>query len=76
VLIIAGRNDPRCPPRQIGTYTDALAAAGAAFDVHWHDTGHSSAVTQERVDAFRHALSFVLGHLGPEPGRSACTTAG
>lgn len=76
VLIIAGRNDPRCPPRQIGTYTDALAVAGAAFDVHWHDTGHSSAVTQERVDAFRHALSFVLGHLGPEPGRSACTTAG
>lgn len=63
VLITAALNDPRSPARQIQEYARALARAGAAHEVHWHRSGHSSTLTDERVQFFRRAVAFAVHHL-------------
>jgi len=40
VLVIQGRNDARCPPRQMERYAARLEALGKPIDIHWLDTGH------------------------------------
>lgn len=43
ILIIQGRNDPRCPPGQMGRYVATMKAFGKAVEVHWLDEGHVAA---------------------------------
>jgi len=63
VLILAGRNDPRCPIRQIENYVSALAERGCEHEVYRYDAGHGSLVDDERVRQVRAEISFVLRHL-------------
>ncbi|MEZ0492383.1 prolyl oligopeptidase family serine peptidase [Kineococcus sp. TBRC 1896] len=63
VLVLAGRNDPRCPIRQIDNYLDRLAARGAAHEVYRYDAGHGSLLDDERVRQMRVELDFVRRHL-------------
>ncbi|WP_380171095.1 prolyl oligopeptidase family serine peptidase [Kineococcus sp. DHX-1] len=63
VLVLAGRNDPRCPIRQIDNYLERLAARGATHEVYRYDAGHGSLLDDERVRQMRVELDFVRRHL-------------
>lgn len=41
VLIIQGRNDVRCPPRQVELYASKAKTLGKEVMVVWFDTGHA-----------------------------------
>jgi dienelactone hydrolase len=63
VLVLAGRNDPRCPIRQIDNYLERLAARDAVHEVYRYDAGHGSLRDDERVRQMRVELDFVRRHL-------------
>ncbi|MFD0482059.1 prolyl oligopeptidase family serine peptidase [Kineococcus sp. GCM10028916] len=63
VLVLAGRNDPRCPIRQIDNYLERLDARGATHEVYRYDAGHGSLLDDERVRQMRVELDFVRRHL-------------
>ena len=67
VLVLAGRNDPRCPIRQIDNYLERLAArasaGGPVHEVYRYDAGHGSLLDDERVRQMRVELDFVRRHL-------------
>lgn len=62
VLILAGRNDPRCPLRQIENYVTALRECGGHVELDVYDAGHSSLVDDEQVRQMRLELDFAARH--------------
>ncbi len=49
ILIIQGRNDARCPARQIEVYEEKMRNLGKDIEVSWFDAGHGSLDTEERI---------------------------
>ena len=49
VLIIQGRNDTRCPARQVELYEARMTALGKPIDVIWFDAGHAAGGDVERA---------------------------
>lgn len=47
VLIVAGRNDPICPPQQAQELYEILSSADADVSIHWQPGGHR--ITMEEV---------------------------
>lgn len=68
-LIVAGRDDVKCPPAQIRAYVDAVRGHGGEVEVRWTSHGHDAFDTSGRVGI----LAAVVRHLGlaaggrPEP---------
>jgi len=58
LLIIQGRNDPRCPPRSIEVYEKHARELGKSIEVIWFDAGHSSYDTAQRIVHQEHILRF------------------
>ncbi|HTG47179.1 MAG TPA: alpha/beta fold hydrolase [Actinomycetota bacterium] len=58
VLIIAGRNDPRCPPEGVDPWVDAVRAAGAIVEVDYYPEGHHTNAVAAQVDHQRRILEF------------------
>lgn len=69
LLIVAGRNDTRCPKRQVDNYVRALAARGVPHRYEVHDAGHGTHRVEELVGQQALALDFVAEHLGTTPAR-------
>jgi acetyl esterase/lipase len=68
VLILAGRNDPRCPIRQIENYVVRLRQLGRPFQYYEFEAGHSSWVVEERIRQIETQIDFAHRHLGtPAP---------
>jgi len=67
VLILAGRNDPRCPIRQIENYLSRLRELGLPHEVYRFDAGHGSLVIEETLQQLAAEISFVAEHLGTPP---------
>jgi dipeptidyl aminopeptidase/acylaminoacyl peptidase len=65
VLILAGRNDPRCPIGQVENYLRRLAEVGVEHEVYLFDAGHGSLVVEERIRHMRAMLEFVARHVPP-----------
>ncbi len=64
LLVIQGRNDLRCPPRQMELYEAKMRALGKPFEIDWFDAGHAGA-DMERFIAFQERLlSFAYRVLG------------
>jgi dienelactone hydrolase len=64
VLVLAGKNDPRCPIRQIDNYLARLTELGKPYRCYRYDSGHGSLVVEENL---RHAaveVAFVREVLG------------
>ncbi|HET9794435.1 MAG TPA: alpha/beta fold hydrolase [Thermoanaerobaculia bacterium] len=59
LLIFAGKNDRRAPPRQIETLVDRLRTAKKDVIVRWFDAGHGSLSADEQIEEMREALSFL-----------------
>lgn len=51
VLIIQGRNDTRCPARQVELYEARMGELGKPVGVIWFDAGHSAGADVERAIA-------------------------
>lgn len=64
LLIIQGRNDARCPARQIEAYVDAAQASGKRIEVDWYDAGHSHGGAEQRILWAGRSIDFVNRVLG------------
>lgn len=49
VLVMQGRNDSRCPARQMRQYEARLRALGKSIEVHWFEGGHGSYDTAQAI---------------------------
>jgi dipeptidyl aminopeptidase/acylaminoacyl peptidase len=59
ILVFAGRNDRRAPPRQIEVFLDRLKDRGKTFTVRWFDAGHGSLSAEEQIAQTREMLEFL-----------------
>jgi dienelactone hydrolase len=67
VLIIQGRNDTRCPDRQVELYEAKLRALGKPIEVHWFDAGHAAFANVElAIEHQQLMLDFALRVLARE----------
>ena len=69
VLIITGRNDSRCPLRQVERYVEALRRRDhdVVFDVF--EAGHGSYANEENVRQTGLTLDFLAQRLGTRPAQ-------
>ena len=67
VFILAGKNDPRCPIRQIENYVAKLQVLGKPHEVYRYDAGHSSLVIEESIKQLERQIEFASRHLGTPP---------
>jgi dienelactone hydrolase len=66
VMIIFGERDPRCPPRQIENYIDALRSGPAAVEVIRHQGGHGVREVAGLAGQLERQQSFAARHLRPQ----------
>ena len=66
LLIVQGRNDARCPVRQIQGYIDEAARLGKDVTVDWFEAGHGHGATDTKVEWCRRSIEFVEAKLGLE----------
>jgi len=59
LLIIQGRNDPRCPSRQLEVYADEARRLDKDVEVDWFDAGHGHGGIDTRIAWQRRAMEFV-----------------
>lgn len=64
LLIIQGRNDARCPARQMEDYVSRAQAAGKTLEIDWFDAGHGHGAIETRIAWCRRSIEFVEGALG------------
>ena len=60
LLVLQGRNDTRCPARQMKVYEEKLKALGKQIDVHWFDAGHGAFAQEQRIEHQEMKLRFAL----------------
>jgi dienelactone hydrolase/PAS domain-containing protein len=58
VLLIQGRNDTRCPARQIEAYEERMRALGKSIEILWFDAGHGSLSVEQRIAFQERMLRF------------------
>jgi dienelactone hydrolase len=58
VLVIAGENDPRCPPEGIIPWVDALRVRGVPVEAHFYPEGHHANRIEQQVHHMRLILDF------------------
>lgn len=59
LLIIQGRNDTRCPSRQMEAYMAKAQKAGKEVEIHWFDAGHGSLSKTDQIAHFELIMRFV-----------------
>ena len=64
IFIIQGRNDTRCPPRQVEVYEAKMKALGKDIEIHWFDTGHVSMDREMEIEHQELFLRFAYRVLG------------
>ncbi|HEY8437113.1 MAG TPA: prolyl oligopeptidase family serine peptidase [Candidatus Limnocylindrales bacterium] len=67
LLIIQGRNDTRCPTRQMEVYLDAAKRLGKAVEIHWFDAGHGVASIDMRIADTHRSIDFAKRVIDPMP---------
>ena len=58
VLIIQGKNDTRCPPRQMEVYEAKMRELGKDIEVVWFDAGHGSGDREQVIGWYDKMLAF------------------
>lgn len=68
VMMLVGKNDPRCPSRSADIYEARLRELGKTFETYRYDAGHGSLVIDERIRQMEAQIAFLAKHLGtPAP---------
>jgi dipeptidyl aminopeptidase/acylaminoacyl peptidase len=62
LLILHGKYDVRCPPRQMRRFIDALKKNKKRFDIEWFESGHTGEFTDTnlRIRLIDKAIRFAL----------------
>lgn len=71
LLIMQGRNDSRCPARQMEDYVARAERLGKDVTIDWFDAGHGHGATETRIEWCRRSIAFVERVLGMEPAAPA-----
>ena len=71
LLVIQGRNDSRCPARQMEEYIARARAGGKTLEVDWFDAGHGHGAVDMRIAWARRSIEFVEAALGIEAATPA-----
>jgi dipeptidyl aminopeptidase/acylaminoacyl peptidase len=72
LLLLAGENDPRCPPSEAKQVADAIRKRGGSAQLKIYDNeGHGFSRLENQIDAYRRAADFIKSHV-PSPG-CGCT---
>jgi dipeptidyl aminopeptidase/acylaminoacyl peptidase len=58
LLVIQGRNDTRCPERQMEVYEARMRDLGKSIEVHWFKAGHLSLDIQHQIYELEEMLKF------------------
>jgi dipeptidyl aminopeptidase/acylaminoacyl peptidase len=58
LLVIQGRNDTRCPARQMEEYEEKMRALGKPIEVVWFDAGHGSLDVEQAIAQQEQMLHF------------------
>jgi dipeptidyl aminopeptidase/acylaminoacyl peptidase len=64
LLVIQGRNDTRCPSRQMEVYEQKLQQLGKSIYIHWFDAGHGSREMKQQIEQQELMLRFAYRVLG------------
>lgn len=64
VLIIQGRNDTRCPVRQMEAYLGRMEQHGKEVEVEWFDAGHGSKDNEQNIQQVERMLRWAMRVLG------------
>lgn len=64
LLMLVGRNDPRCPSRSADVYEARLRELGKTYETYRYDAGHGSLVIDEQIRQMEAQISFLAKHLG------------
>jgi dipeptidyl aminopeptidase/acylaminoacyl peptidase len=64
MLLLVGRNDPRCPSRSVDVYVERLKQLGKPHQEYRYDAGHGSLVIDESLKQLAMEIDFVAKHLG------------
>lgn len=64
LLVIQGRNDTRCPSRQMEAYEQRLQALKKPIEIHWYDAGHSARAMEQQIHHQELKLHFAYRILG------------
>lgn len=68
LLILAGENDPRCPPSEAQQVADAVTKQGGVAELKvYANEGHGFARVENMIDAYQRAADFLKAHV-PSPG--------
>jgi dipeptidyl aminopeptidase/acylaminoacyl peptidase len=59
LLIIQGRNDARCPARQMEIYVEEARRLDKLVEIDWFDAGHGHGAVETRIAWQRRSLEFV-----------------
>jgi dipeptidyl aminopeptidase/acylaminoacyl peptidase len=57
-LVIAGENDPRCPPEGIVPWVQALRGRGITVEEHFYPEGHHANTNAQQVRHMQLILDF------------------
>ena len=60
LLIIQGKNDTRCPERQMRVFIEKMQSENKELRVHWFEAGHGALKTDERIEQQEMRMAFAL----------------
>jgi len=64
LLLLAGRQDPRCPPAEAEQFAAAIRARGGIAELQiYPDEGHGFARIENQIDAYRRVADFLDRHV-------------
>jgi dipeptidyl aminopeptidase/acylaminoacyl peptidase len=63
IYVIQGRNDTRCPARQMQAYEQKLKALGKPITVYWFDAGHGSRAQEQQIEHQELMMQFAYNLL-------------
>ena len=66
LLVIQGKNDTRCPPRQMEVYEAKMRELGKDIEVVWFDAGHGSGDPKQIIGWYEKMLAFAKRVIGKE----------
>ncbi|MFI6644898.1 prolyl oligopeptidase family serine peptidase [Streptomyces sp. NPDC050504] len=59
LLVVAAKQDAKCPPEQVEAYLAALRASGVAHELMWLDSGHDGYDGADHLAVIRRSLRFL-----------------
>lgn len=65
ILVIQGKNDTRCPAKQMKVYEAKLRELGKEIKVHWFEAGHGSRAQEQNIEHMTLKLKFASEKIHP-----------